>query len=180
VADRRAPARAAASPALATVAACLLGAQAIHVAVMPSHFRQWWAAGAFFLVVAVLEGGLAVAILVAPSRRLGWAIVAASLATVAVWLESRTLGVPFGPQAWVPEPVGRADVVATALELATALALVGGRRLAALRLRVRVRPSAAAALIALVTAFGAIGAGDAHSHAHRGPLPPLPPGVNPP
>jgi hypothetical protein len=36
---------------------------------------------------------------------------------VAAWIASRTIGLPFGPHAWVAEPVGALDATATLLEL---------------------------------------------------------------
>jgi hypothetical protein len=148
-------------------AACLLGTQAIHTAVMPGHLREWWAQGAFFLGVALVEGALAAALLLAPgSGRVRVAAVAASVATVCVWAWSRTIGMPVGPGAGVAEPVGRADAVATLLEVATAAVLL---RAAVGRQR-PVRSAAlacAVAAVALVTAFG-LSAAEDHAHAGDG------------
>ncbi|MDL2335180.1 MAG: hypothetical protein QFC55_04015, partial [Chloroflexota bacterium] len=41
----------------------------------------------------------------------------ANVGAVLVWIMSRTVGLPIGPQAWVPEQVGFADVLATSFEL---------------------------------------------------------------
>ncbi|MEA2358889.1 MAG: hypothetical protein QOI62_2149 [Solirubrobacteraceae bacterium] len=165
--------------ALAVAAACLLGAEGIHAAVIADHFAEWWAEGLFFFVLCVLEAGLAVALLLAPSRRVCQAAVAASVATVGVWAWSRTVGVPLGPNAGYPEPAGRVDVVATVLETLTALALAptAMRSAAALRrpvLRSGPLRSTGAALVAvaLVTAFGLSGV-DAHAH-HAAHAPPAP------
>src|SRR3954465_14305328 len=151
-------------------AACLLGAEGIHTAVIAPHFAEWWAEGAFFLALSVLEGALAAALLLAPSRSVAQAAVLASLATIAVWAWSRTTGLPIGPEAGYPEPVGRADTVATLLEALTALALAP----AMLRHPSRTRPpvlesrtnrstAVAVAAIALTAAFGLAGADD-HTH----------------
>jgi hypothetical protein len=52
-----------------------------------------------------------------------------SAAPLAVWLWSRTAGLPFGPEPGVPEAVGLADTAACLLEAATlAVALVLARR----------------------------------------------------
>jgi hypothetical protein len=166
--------------AVAVAAACLLGAEGIHTAVIAEHFREWWAEGAFFFVLSLLEGGLAVVLLLAPSRRPCQAAVLLSLATIAVWAWSRTTGLPLGPEAGYPEAVGRADAVATSLEAVTALALAP----AVLRptsgwLRAgRPRITAAAvAVIALTTGFGLAG-GDNHA-GHIGQAPPAPINVAP-
>jgi hypothetical protein len=165
------------SIAIAVAAACLLGAEGIHTAVIAEHYAEWWAEGLFFLVLSVIEGGLAATLLLAPARRACQAAALASLATIAVWAWSRTTGLPIGPEAGYPEPVGRADTVATLLEALTALALAP----AALRSglgphpppRSRYRSTAAALVaVAVATAFGLAGA-DNHTHdsAHAAPTP---------
>jgi hypothetical protein len=107
-----------------TAAGCLLGAEAIHVAVMDHHFDEWLLAGLFFLAISLAEGMLAVALLVRPSRTVSRLAVGVSLATVALWLVSRTIGLEAGPAPGV-EPFGRADSIASLLELLTAVALLG-------------------------------------------------------
>ena len=164
---------------MAVAAACLLGAEGIHTAVIAEHFTEWWAEGAFFLVLSIIEGVLAAALLLAPGRRPCQGAVLASIATIAVWAWSRTTGVPIGPDAGYPEPVGRADIIATLLEALTALALLPtilpnrspGR--ASLLDRRAHRPTAVAvAAVALITAFGLAGA-DSHTHlqGHAAPAP---------
>jgi hypothetical protein len=143
----------------------------------PSHFREWWAEGAFFFALSLLEGALGAALLFTRARRPCLAAAVLSLATIAVWAWSRTTGLPLGPEAGYPEPVGRADTVATLLEALTALALAP----AALRSglgphpppRSRYRSTAAALVaVAVATAFGLAGA-DNHTHdsAHAAPTP---------
>lgn len=116
--------------------ALLLTAALIHVAVIAEHLREWPLAGAFFAALAAAEAVLAAGLTASPDARWSRAAVAVSLATVALWLFSRTTGLPFGPDAYHAETVRSADVVATACELATgALLLRGGqlRRPAAVR-----------------------------------------------
>src|SRR3954471_9204472 len=165
--------------AVAVAAACLFGADAIHTAVIAEHFTQWWAEGAFFLALSVVEGGLAAALLLAPARPTCQAAVLASVGTIAVWAWSRTTGLPIGPEAGYPEAVGRADTVATLLEALTALALVPvilqplrGMRRVPLPAGTRRSTNAAVAAVALVTAFGLLGA-DNHTHpaGHAAPAP---------
>lgn len=48
----------------------------------------------------------------------------ASIGPLALWLYSRTSGIPFGPEAGVPEQVGLADSAACALEVITLLLAV--------------------------------------------------------
>src|SRR3954468_14827726 len=84
---------------IVVAAACLLGAEGIHTAVIAEHFTEWWAEGAFFLALSIVEGALAAALLLATGRRTCQAAVLASIATIAVWAWSRTTGLPVGPDA---------------------------------------------------------------------------------
>jgi hypothetical protein len=119
--------RGAALPAV--LVAGLLGAAAVHAAVIPEHLGEWPAAGWFFVLLTLAE--VAAAVLVATRRR--WALpmaLAVSAGPLLLWLWSRTLGMPFGPERWVPEAVGLADLAACALELTTlvlAVALMPAR-----------------------------------------------------
>ena len=161
--------------AIAVAAACLLGAEGIHTAVIAEHFTEWWAEGVFFLVLSMLEGGLAAALLLTPARPTCQAAVVVSIAAIAVWAWSRTTGLPIGPEAGYPEPVGRADIVATLLEVLTALALapaILGNRPPLGVSRLRRSTAAAVAAIALTTAVGLAGA-DNHTH-HTGHSPAAP------
>jgi hypothetical protein len=158
-----------------TAAACLFGAEAIHVAVMDSHFDEWLLAGLFFLAISLIEGVLAVALLATPSRAVSWLAIGVSLATVALWLGSRTVGVSAGPAPGV-EPFGLADSIASLLELLTAAALVAPsaepaspRRSPADALRAAMVISTVAALTLVGVTQGASGhAGHAH-HAASAP-----------
>jgi hypothetical protein len=94
-----------------------LAAAAIHVAVMGEHFAEFFAYGVFFAVVAWLQAAWAVAILVAPSRPLLWGAAVGNVVIVAVWVVSRTTGLPIGPEPGVPEPAAFLDVFSTILEL---------------------------------------------------------------
>ena len=98
-----------------------LSAGAIHAIAMLDHFTHWWLYGVFFLVLTygqVLWGiGLLRKRPTDRSLRLG---AYANLAICAVWLYSRTIGVPIGPDAGRPEAVGTMDVAATLDQLALA------------------------------------------------------------
>ena len=113
----------------AVLVAGLLGAAAVHAAVVPEHLGEWPAAGGFFVLLTLAE--IAAAALVATHRR--WALpmaLAVSVGPLLLWLWSRTLGMPFGPEPWTPEAVGLADLAAGALELTTlalAVALLPAR-----------------------------------------------------
>jgi hypothetical protein len=49
-------------------------------------------------------------------------IVPAILSTI--WALSRTIGLPIGPEAWMPEPVSTVDVTATLMELLLVVSVV--------------------------------------------------------
>src|SRR5919199_1158753 len=140
-------------------------AGAIHASVVEEHYREWVLEGLFFVALAAVEALLAVALAAGPATAAYRAAIALSLGTVALWTVSRTLGVPVGPQPWVPEPVGRADAIATLLELTTATVLAPlvlpapGRAMTAVA--VAVVTMAATALTAFALAPGA---NEAHDH----------------
>lgn len=117
------------SQTLAAVA--LLGCAAIHVAVVPDHLNHWVVASAFFIALALAEVAGGVLLLGRPSQNVLIAVAAASVVPPALWLWSRTSGLPFGPNAGVAEPVGLADIAAGLLELGTlaiTVALLRARR----------------------------------------------------
>jgi hypothetical protein len=108
----------------------------IHLAVVPEHLAEWPAAAVFFVVLSLVELGLAVAVVRGTGRGLFIAGSAISVASAALWLASRTVGLPIGPEAFAPEAIAAPDVFATALEALTAAVFI---RLAAQALPVRVR-----------------------------------------
>ena len=102
----------------------LIGSAIIHFGQVRVHLAEWRPAGVTFLVLAGVELVLAVALAVRASRLAYFSGIAASAATIVLWLVSRTVGIPFGPDAFEPEPVARPDVTATALEVLTVVALL--------------------------------------------------------
>ena len=99
-------------------------AAGIHLWVMPEHFEEWWGYGMFFLVSAVVQGAYAAALMRRPSRPLLLLGVAGNLSIVALYLATRTVGIPFsGPHAGEVEGIGAADLSATTAELALVAAL---------------------------------------------------------
>ena len=103
----------------------LFGAGVIHAAVIPEHLEEWSAAGRFFIALTVAE--LAVAVLLAARFRERAVLHAAgvlSAVPLVAWLWSRTLGLPFGPEAGIPEALGVPDVLACALEVGALLAVL--------------------------------------------------------
>ncbi|MDD9370399.1 MAG: hypothetical protein PV358_09825 [Acidimicrobiales bacterium] len=116
------------------VVAVCVGSAVVHFAYAPTHLDEEASHGAFFLTVAWAQLGVAFAL--ARWREVRWPWLAAAgvnAAVIAVWLVSRTAGVP-GSDA---ESVGFPDALATGLE---AVAVVGA--LLALRPALSDRPMA--------------------------------------
>jgi hypothetical protein len=107
-------------PELVLLSVASLGAALLHAAFAPVHFTETWTHGLFFAVLAWLQLALAVALLAIPSRRV-FRLGLLNLLVIAVWVMSRRIGSPFGPNAWVAESVGTPDLVATGLEGLTVL-----------------------------------------------------------
>jgi hypothetical protein len=118
--------------ALATLS---MAAAAIHFAVMGEHFAEYLAFGVFFSVVAWAQAIWAVGVILLPSRNLLVVGLVGNALVVVVWLTSRTIGLPIGPEAGAAEPAAFVDVLSTILEIA----MVAGT--AALLLRGRPAPS---------------------------------------
>ena len=93
----------------------LVGAAVIHVAVIPEHFEEWFAAGVFFIVLAAAEalGGAVMLSRVGDVPPTRWILAALTVGTIGLWIASRTVGLPFGPDPGMPEAVGVFDVVET-------------------------------------------------------------------
>jgi hypothetical protein len=96
----------------------------IHAVAAVIHFGEIWWYGALFTLLACFQMGWAAQLYRRPTKSLLGAGILVSLGTVAVWVISRTAGLPVGPGAWKPESVGALDIAATLDELAIiALAL---------------------------------------------------------
>jgi hypothetical protein len=96
----------------------LLGAAAIHAVVIREQLSLWPAAGVFLVLLAIAEVDVAALFLIRLRSPALLATVVVSAGPLLLWLYSRTIGLPFGPQAGVPQPVGLADVSAALLEAA--------------------------------------------------------------
>jgi ABC-type transport system involved in cytochrome c biogenesis permease subunit len=116
--------------AVYAAAALSLGAALVHLWVAPGYFEVWWGYGSFFLAAASAQGLFAIALLRWPGRTLPLAGIFGNLAVVALYVVTRTSGVPFGPHATRAEEAGVLDMATTAAELAAVvllLSLLGGR-----------------------------------------------------
>lgn len=110
------------SPILrASIAATLAGAALIHFAMVPSHMNEWAFEGVAFILAGWLQVALAVAIVVRPRRWIIAAVVASSLAFIAAWIVTRTIGAPFGPHSGHAESGSFIDQVTVAIEVVSIL-----------------------------------------------------------
>ena len=101
---------------LGGLAALSVGAAAIHFAVVFEHFAEYTLYGVFFLVISWAQLIWPAVLLWRPSRLwLSLGIVGNAIIIV-VYVLSRTVGLPFGPDLHSAESVGALDVVSCVLE----------------------------------------------------------------
>ena len=96
----------------------------IHIGAAVDHFGEFPVYSLAFVLLASVQVAWAATLLRHPSRRVLLFGCAFNVAIIGLWLASRTIGVPIAPQPWVPEGVGVADLVETAGELVTVVALL--------------------------------------------------------
>ena len=105
------------------IALASVGAGVIHLAVAPDHLREWVPFGVFFICLGVAQLAWSALLLTRPTRGLLLAGTIGSALVVALWMLSRSAGIPIGPEHWSPEAIGFADVVCSAYEV---LVVIGG------------------------------------------------------
>ena len=153
----------AAAPLLLAAAFCSAGAAAIHFAVANEHFGEWWLFGVFFVCVGSAQLAWAVLALVRPRA---WLLIAGALgnvAVVAVWIVTRTIGLPFGPDAGTADSFGLPDIAASILEGLVAVDSLAV--LAATSLRMTGRRVAEAVIVLVAPAVVALTTAALVSHA---------------
>lgn len=91
---------------LVAIAVLDVASAVIHGAVTGEHFDESGLFGAFFLVVAAAQLAAAVWLVARRSRTATVAIGAMNLGLVIIWVISRTVGVPVGPEPGVAEAIG--------------------------------------------------------------------------
>ena len=101
---------------LSGLAALSIGAAAIHFAVVFEHFAEYTLYGVFFLVISWAQVIWPAVLLWRPSRLWLWLGIAGNTVVIAVYVASRTVGLPFGPDLHNAESVGALDVVSCVLE----------------------------------------------------------------
>lgn len=111
-------------PWLRAIAALMaLAAGIIHLAQIGPHVEESWVFAAFFLIVGIIQV-LAAALLLRT-----WPVVwfrvglVGSAAVIVIWVASRTLGLPFGPEPGEVEAVAAPDAAASLAEAITVVVL---------------------------------------------------------
>jgi hypothetical protein len=102
---------------VAPAVALSLGAAAVHLWVVPEHAAEFQPFGLAFLVVAIFQARWASIYVARRPRRLLQLGLLVNAAVIAVWVWSRTAGLPWGATPNTPEPFGGADLTATSFEL---------------------------------------------------------------
>jgi hypothetical protein len=105
-------------------AALSLAAGYVHFAYADSHFEQWWAYGLFFVAAGNLQILLAILLVWRPRPWLPIAGIVGNLVVVALYVITRTDGIPIGPHARVVEDAGTLDWATTAAQVAIIAALI--------------------------------------------------------
>jgi hypothetical protein len=100
-----------------SLATASIAAGVIHATVVPHHLGESTILGAAFVATAIFQVAWAAPVSVRLDARTLDLGVVVNATVVAAWITSRTIGLPFGPHAWLPEPVGSLDIAATLLEL---------------------------------------------------------------
>lgn len=91
-------------------------AAGVHAAVGPAHLREQTLFGAFFAGAALLQILWAALVVLRPTRTVFLAGVAGNVAVLALWVLTRTEGLPFGLMP-TPEAVGPWDLTCAAWEV---------------------------------------------------------------
>jgi hypothetical protein len=105
--------------AQATIAATAVGGAVIHFSMYSDHYQESAALGLGFAVAGWFQLGLAAAIVVRPSRKVLLAGIVGSLAILAGWALSRTVGLPLSGAAGEVEDAGTIDLLSVAFEVVT-------------------------------------------------------------
>lgn len=112
------------STPLLVAAVAGLGAAAVHGVVAPEHFRESTLYGAFFVCAATAQTVGAVALVVLRFRWLTGLVAAGNGLVILLWLVTRVVGIPLGPDAGTVEPFQRLDVLASTCEVIVVLGCV--------------------------------------------------------
>jgi len=104
-------------PAVWAAAALSLLAGWAHMAYLGTHFHQWWAYGVFFAAAGTGQAAFAAVILRWPRTSVALIAIVGNLAIIGMYIISRTVGVPLGPNAHQVEYGTAPDLLTTAAEV---------------------------------------------------------------
>lgn len=104
-------------PAVAAMAVLGLVCAGSHAFVGPEHFKEWIVYGVFFVAASTAQAAWSVALLCRPGRRLLVAGTLGNAGVSVVYVISRTLGIPFGPDALKPETIDPLSLIVTGCEV---------------------------------------------------------------
>lgn len=104
-------------------AVMFLASGVIHVAQIGVHLAEGWPIVGFFLVVGVAQLAAAPVLVVSRIPFWSWVGIAGSGVIIAIWVVSRSIGLPFGDEPGQPEELGVADAGASLLEAITIISL---------------------------------------------------------
>jgi hypothetical protein len=111
-------------PLAAIVAAGLsLAAALVHLWAAPAHLAEWWGFGFAFVAMGWIQGLYVPLLLHRPNQRIAVLGIFINLAIIALYVISRTSGLPLGPHAGEAELAGALDMSATALEVGAIIVL---------------------------------------------------------
>jgi uncharacterized membrane protein HdeD (DUF308 family) len=113
------------SAAVLTGAVLSLAAGWIHFAFVASHWRDWWAYGAFFLATGIFQAMLAPALLRWPNMWTALTGIAGNVAIIGMYVMSRTYRIPMGPHEGTVEKATIVDLTCTAGEIVLVAVLLG-------------------------------------------------------
>lgn len=147
-----------------------LGPAIIHFAVVPEHLVSYMPYGVFLFFVGLAQLGLVTGLLLRPSPFILLGGAAGTLGVIAIWIASRTVGIPIGPDSRSTEPIGLPDLYTSLMEfIAVALMLLADRRLETPKSPLRLRRAIAGLFIAglgslTLTTIGLAGAAGVGGH----------------
>lgn len=104
-------------------AVTVLAAGAIHIAQVGVHLEEGWILAAFFLVVGTIQVIAGLLLFRTWPPIWFWFGIAGSAGVIGIWVVSRTVGLPFGPEPGEVEALGTADAAASLTEAITVVAL---------------------------------------------------------
>ncbi len=99
------------------LAAASSAAGAIHLAMTAGHFEEAVVFGVFFAAAAALQLVTGAFVAMRPSSGVLGVMAIGNVVVIVVWLLSRTIGLPVGPELWVAESPWAADISAVVLQV---------------------------------------------------------------